>query len=399
MSEALLKNQRRVNKKNILWTEVLCAAFLWGSTCSPAHAIFDRGGVIGVGARAMGMGGAFTAVADDVSAAYWNPAGLVQLDDPEIQGMYGSYLSGLNQNLYFSFHYPFPKDIHMALSVNHSFFPDSMGIQEDQFTLSAAIPADFVPEKRLMLGANFRYLYAQEGGNNGTAQGATADLGMLLRLSLGNQTQFKIALTLTDISTSIHFIANGSNQTVPSLLTAGFAYQMGAATLFSIDVPWTLNTDVTLESQNFDNVRLRGGVEQWLFNGQIGLRAGVTTFITLPAEFSLGVGYRTSDLSVDGSFSSHPQLGDNYRLSIGLSLGPPIQPQLTNEEIEILDHLNKNIQFAYDRAYLRSEFNGELARLGDILLKRPQDHVILTGYASHEGTAVHNQELSEWRAN
>ena len=29
-----------------------------------------------VGTRALGMGGAFVAVADDVTAVYWNPAGL-----------------------------------------------------------------------------------------------------------------------------------------------------------------------------------------------------------------------------------------------------------------------------------------------------------------------------------
>lgn len=33
----------------------------------------------GLGARAMGMGGAFTAVADDGTAAYWNPAGITQV--------------------------------------------------------------------------------------------------------------------------------------------------------------------------------------------------------------------------------------------------------------------------------------------------------------------------------
>lgn len=33
----------------------------------------------GFGARAMGMGGAYTAVADDGSAAYWNPAGISQV--------------------------------------------------------------------------------------------------------------------------------------------------------------------------------------------------------------------------------------------------------------------------------------------------------------------------------
>ena len=32
------------------------------------------------GARAMGMGGAFVAVADDVTALHWNPAGLATLD-------------------------------------------------------------------------------------------------------------------------------------------------------------------------------------------------------------------------------------------------------------------------------------------------------------------------------
>lgn len=39
---------------------------------------------LGSGARALGMGGAFIAVADDATAASWNPGGLVQLEYPEI---------------------------------------------------------------------------------------------------------------------------------------------------------------------------------------------------------------------------------------------------------------------------------------------------------------------------
>ncbi len=39
---------------------------------------------MGIGARAMGMGGAFTAVADDATAVCWNPAGLAQLRDNQI---------------------------------------------------------------------------------------------------------------------------------------------------------------------------------------------------------------------------------------------------------------------------------------------------------------------------
>ena len=49
----------------------------------------------GVGARAMGMGGAFVAVADDVNAAYWNPAGLIQSASVCVGGTYESRFNGL----------------------------------------------------------------------------------------------------------------------------------------------------------------------------------------------------------------------------------------------------------------------------------------------------------------
>ncbi|MGR3320190.1 MAG: OmpP1/FadL family transporter [Candidatus Anammoxibacter sp.] len=45
----------------------------------------------GSGARALGQGGAFIAVADDATAASWNPAGLIQLEKPEAS-IVGSYL-------------------------------------------------------------------------------------------------------------------------------------------------------------------------------------------------------------------------------------------------------------------------------------------------------------------
>ncbi len=44
---------------------------------------------IGVGARAIGMGGAYTGVASDFSALYWNPAGLAQ-------ALHGEFSVGLN---------------------------------------------------------------------------------------------------------------------------------------------------------------------------------------------------------------------------------------------------------------------------------------------------------------
>lgn len=46
---------------------------------------------VGSGARATGMGGAFIGVADDATAASWNPAGLIQLEKPEISTVYADF--------------------------------------------------------------------------------------------------------------------------------------------------------------------------------------------------------------------------------------------------------------------------------------------------------------------
>jgi long-subunit fatty acid transport protein len=46
---------------------------------------------VGSGARATGMGGAFIGVADDATAASWNPAGLIQLEKPEISFVYSYF--------------------------------------------------------------------------------------------------------------------------------------------------------------------------------------------------------------------------------------------------------------------------------------------------------------------
>ncbi len=44
---------------------------------------------IGVGPRALGMGGAFCGVADDGTAFYWNPAGMSLVERPRLSAMYG----------------------------------------------------------------------------------------------------------------------------------------------------------------------------------------------------------------------------------------------------------------------------------------------------------------------
>ncbi|MCK5508234.1 MAG: outer membrane protein transport protein [Desulfobacterales bacterium] len=98
--------------------------------------IFSSPNPVGSGARAVGMGGAFIAIADDATAASWNPAGLIQLEKPEVS-MVGAYFnqrwdfsSDINPEIdtgdvddfninYFSATYPFHFHKNMVVSINY----------------------------------------------------------------------------------------------------------------------------------------------------------------------------------------------------------------------------------------------------------------------------------------
>ncbi|KAA3618053.1 MAG: hypothetical protein DWQ05_08390 [Calditrichaeota bacterium] len=65
------------------------SALLWILTAATAGAqeeIFSNGIETGIGARAIGMGGAYSAVGEDYSASFWNPAALAQIRRFELTG-------------------------------------------------------------------------------------------------------------------------------------------------------------------------------------------------------------------------------------------------------------------------------------------------------------------------
>lgn len=74
----------------ILALTLCCSIFFLRADGLNAATLFQNVGIasspnpVGSGARAMGMGGAFIGVADDATAASWNPAGLIILEKPEL---------------------------------------------------------------------------------------------------------------------------------------------------------------------------------------------------------------------------------------------------------------------------------------------------------------------------
>ncbi|MDI6782043.1 MAG: UPF0164 family protein, partial [bacterium] len=64
----------------------------------------DTGGeflTFGVGARAAGMGEAFTAVADDSSAVYWNPAGIACQPQESVTLMHNNLYPDIYNDIYY----------------------------------------------------------------------------------------------------------------------------------------------------------------------------------------------------------------------------------------------------------------------------------------------------------
>lgn len=53
---------------------------------------------IGVGARAVALGGNFTAISNDVSAMYWNPAGLTEIGSISLQASHTSWFAGISHD-------------------------------------------------------------------------------------------------------------------------------------------------------------------------------------------------------------------------------------------------------------------------------------------------------------
>ncbi|PIR15074.1 MAG: hypothetical protein COV48_16365, partial [Elusimicrobia bacterium CG11_big_fil_rev_8_21_14_0_20_64_6] len=97
----------------------------------------------GVGGRALAMGGAYYAISDDASAAYWNPAGLSQVQRKEVTTMQAT-LFQQTKLTYFSFAYPTKSGSTFALSMTQL---ASSGFEQVDLVLNPATnePATVTP--------------------------------------------------------------------------------------------------------------------------------------------------------------------------------------------------------------------------------------------------------------
>lgn len=135
---------------------------------------------VGVGARGIGLGGAFTALADASSAVYWNPAGLARLDKREISVSHAELGLGTRED-FLAYAHPTARG---TLAVAMTYLSqgviagrDASGRPTGDYQASDAalsgsygIKADFVD-----IGASVKCLRSHIASSE--AQGVAADLG------------------------------------------------------------------------------------------------------------------------------------------------------------------------------------------------------------------------------
>jgi len=118
------------------------SANLFAATIAQRVGIASSPNPVGSGARAVGMGGAFIAVADDATAASWNPAGLIQLEKPELS-VVGAYDSR-SENFF---------------SVSHPESNTDSRMNESSINyLSASMPFYFL-NKNMVASINYQRLF------------------------------------------------------------------------------------------------------------------------------------------------------------------------------------------------------------------------------------------------
>jgi tetratricopeptide (TPR) repeat protein len=148
----------------------------------PAFAAYDE---VGVSARAVGMSNAFTAVADDVYAVHYNPAGLATLGRPEFATSYSKLLTGLSdssniQNSFLAYQRPLKAGKWGNAGLAWNYFTLDNLYRESSLYMSygRALMEETQPGK-LFVGGSLKFLNRSLGSNSqaNNAVGPTGIVG------------------------------------------------------------------------------------------------------------------------------------------------------------------------------------------------------------------------------
>lgn len=327
----------------------LTAAFLLITSISiSAQSIAKYAGefmAIGVGGRPLGLGGAYTAIANDVTAGYYNPAGLGHLNYPQISLMHDERYGNLVNYDYASFGLPFDRDMTFAISAMRlgvDGIPDTRNalydangdgvphIKDDRLDYSKityfsnqdwAFYLSFAKRhsENFYWGANVKIIKRQLGDESATGVGF--DVGAwyspMEDLHLGANVQ--------DATTTLLAWSTGTNELVSPTLKIGAGYVLH---MLGGKIMPVMDFDIRFENRRFASnfnvgpvsFDMHAGLE-YSFQNLFAIRAGYNDV----KQITIGAGVKLPKLNIDYSFARFnmdelERLPDTHRISIILTL-------------------------------------------------------------------------------
>lgn len=330
----------------------------------------------GVDARALGMGGAYVAHADEVSAGYWNPAGLSHLTHPEISYMHVERFAGAVSFDYGAGAMPISDRSSLGISVFRSGVNDIVNTlnawdpvlnqpkpnyESLITTFSAADWALFASYSRTLneswaVGINFKGI-RRTIGDFADAWGYSVDVGAQWRSD-----RYRLGVTVQDLSTMLQswsineaaFQLDDRDDDLSfgevfdqDLPTGGTALvlpvvRLGSGAVWPVGrhaITLGADVDVAFDGQqafapNIGDVSFHprmGGA--FSYAGVAELRAGISRVQTgedigLDITPSVGAGLTLNQVAIDFSFGDFAgltaqDLGYSYRISARVRFEPP----------------------------------------------------------------------------
>jgi len=301
---------------------------------------------IGVGGRPLGMGGAYVAIANDVTAGYYNPAGLAQINYPEIALMHDARYGNLVNYDYAGFAIPFNTDMSFGLSIMRlgiDGIPDTRNAasnnitdpNDPNFRLNTDLITTFSDQdwafyltfakrqtEKLSWGANVKIIYRSIAEYS--AYGIGFDAGALYHVS----DKFALGVNVQDITTTMVAWSTGLNELITPTLKVGGEYQLN---ILGGTISPAVDVDIRFENRRSSAEASLGPVS---FDGHFGFEYNFKNIFAVRAgyndvkQFTIGAGIKLPKLNIDYSYarfnaSADETLGDTHRISLIVTLEQP----------------------------------------------------------------------------
>lgn len=303
---------------------------------------------IGVGGRALGMGGAFTAVANDITAGYYNPAGLANLNYPQISLMHAEQFGDLLNYDYGAVAIPYGSDMSFGLSIMRlgvDGIPDTRNALYDANGDGVVdINTDRLDYSQITEFSNqdwaFYLSFAKRHSDNfywGAsvkiirrdiaefgATGIGFDVGALY-MPVEN---LFVGANIQDVTTTLVAWSTGRNELISPTAKLGTAYRLN---ILGGTVTPALDFDVRFENRRSSAYYNLGPVSfdihaglEYTFKNLFSIRGGYNDV----KQFTVGAGIKLPKLNIDYSFARFSEsrietLGDSHRISLILTLEEP----------------------------------------------------------------------------